>query len=143
MLSPAQIVARLGDRFSLLSDGGRTAVPRHQTLRALVDWSYELLFDDEQRALAALSVFRNRFSMDDAEAVCTAVGLERGDVVDVVGRLVAKSLVTADRGSLALLVTIRDYAAERLDAARARRRRGDRPTRCASSTSPWRSVHRS
>ena len=75
-------------------------MPRHQTLRALVDWSYELLFDDERRALAALSVFRNRFAMDDAEAVCIAVGLERGDVVDVVGRLVAKSLVTADRGSL-------------------------------------------
>jgi predicted ATPase/Flp pilus assembly protein TadD len=115
VLSPAQIASRLGDRFGVLTDGGRTAVPRHQTLRALVDWSYDLLFDDERRALAALSVFRNRFSMDDAEAVCTAVGLERGDVVDVVGRLVAKSLVTADRGSLGLLVTIRDYAAERLD----------------------------
>jgi tetratricopeptide (TPR) repeat protein len=85
-------------------------------LRALVDWSYELLFEDERRALAALSVFRNRFTMDDAEAVCSAVGVERGDVVDVVGRLVAKSLVTADRGSLGLLVTIRDYATERLDA---------------------------
>ena len=116
VLSPAQIASRLGDRFSVLSDGGRTAVPRHQTLRSLVDWSYELLFDDERKALAALSVFRNRFSMDDAEAVCAAVGLERSDVVDVVGRLVAKSLVTGDRGSLSMLVTIRDYAAERLDA---------------------------
>ena len=115
VLSPTEISSRLGDRFGVLSDGGRTAVPRHQTLRALVDWSYELLFDDERRALAALSVFRNRFSMADAEAVCTAVGLERDDVVDVVGRLVAKSLVTADRGSLGLLVTIRDYGAERLD----------------------------
>ena len=116
VLSPAEISARLGDRFSVLSDGGRTAAPRHQTLRALVDWSYELLFDDERRALAALSVFRNGFAMEDAEAVCTAVGLDRADVVGVVGRLVAKSLVTADRGSLGLLVTIRDYAAERLDA---------------------------
>jgi predicted ATPase/DNA-binding SARP family transcriptional activator len=116
VLSPAEIVSRLGNRFSVLSHGTRTAVPRHQTLRALVDWSYELLFDDERRALAALSVFRNRFTMDDAEAVCSAVGLERGDVVDVVGRLVAKSLVTSDRGSLGLLVTIRDYGAERLDA---------------------------
>jgi predicted ATPase len=115
VLSPAEIVARLGDRFSVLNAGTRTAVPRHQTLRALVDWSYELLFDDERRALAALSVFRNRFTMDDAEAVCSAVGLERGDVVDLVGRLVAKSLVTADRRALGLLVTIRDYAAERLD----------------------------
>ena len=78
VLSPAEIASRLGDRFSVLSQGGRTAVPRHQTLRALVDWSYELLFDDERRALAALSVFRNRFTMDDAEAVCIAVGLERG-----------------------------------------------------------------
>jgi predicted ATPase/DNA-binding SARP family transcriptional activator len=116
VLAPAEIMSRLGNRFSVLSQGGRTAVPRHQTLRALVDWSYELLFDDEQRALAALSVFRNRFTMDDAEAVCSAVGLERGDIVDVVGRLVAKSLVMADRGSLGLLVTIRDYGAERLDA---------------------------
>ena len=116
VLSPAEIVSRLGDRFGVLGHGGRTAVPRHQTLRALVDWSYELLFDDERRALAALSVFRNRFRMDDAEAVCSAVGIERGDVVDVVDRLVAKSLMTADRGSLGLLVTIRDYAAERLDA---------------------------
>ena len=63
VLSPAEISSRLGDRFSVLTDGGRTAAPRHQTLRALVDWSYELLFDDERRALAALSVFRNRFSM--------------------------------------------------------------------------------
>jgi predicted ATPase/DNA-binding SARP family transcriptional activator len=115
VLSPAEIASRLGNRFRVLSDGGRTAVPRHQTLRSLVDWSYELLFEDERRALAALSVFRNRFAMDDAEAVCSAVGLERGDVVEVVGRLVAKSLVTADHGSLGLLVTIRDYAAERLD----------------------------
>ena len=116
VLSPAEIMSRLGNRFSILSQGGRTAVPRHQTLRALVDWSYELLFDDERRALAALSVFRNRFTMDDAEAVCSSMGLDRDDVVDLVGRLVAKSLVTADRGSLGLLVTIRDYAAERLDA---------------------------
>ena len=116
VLSPAEIASRLGNRFSVLNDGGRTAAPRHQTLRALVDWSYELLFDDERRALAALSVFRNRFAMADAEAVCVAVGLDRDDVVDVVGRLVAKSLVIADRGSLGLLVTIRDYGAERLEA---------------------------
>jgi predicted ATPase/DNA-binding SARP family transcriptional activator len=115
VLSPAEIASRLGDRFGVLTEGGRTAAPRHQTLRALVDWSYELLFDDERRALAALSVFRNRFTMDDAEAICTAVGIERGDVVGVVGRLVAKSLVTADRGSLGVLVTIRDYGAERLE----------------------------
>lgn len=115
VLSPAEIASRLGNRFGVLSDGGRTAAPRHQTLRALVDWSYDLLFDDERRALAALAVFRNRFTMDDAEAVCTAVGLDRGDVVDVVGRLVAKSLVTADRGSLGLLVTIREYGAKRLE----------------------------
>ena len=116
VLSPAEIASRLGDRFGVLSHGGRTAVPRHQTLRALVDWSYELLFEDERRALAALSVFRSRFTMDDAEAVCTAVGLDRADVIDIVGRLVDKSLVAADRGSLGMLVTIRDYAAERLDA---------------------------
>jgi predicted ATPase/DNA-binding SARP family transcriptional activator len=115
VLPTAEIASRLSDRFSVLSQGGRNAVPRHQTLRALVDWSYELLFEDERLALAALSVFRNRFTIDDAEAVCSAVGLERGDVVDVVGRLATKSLVHADRGSLGMLVTIRDYGAERLD----------------------------
>ena len=115
VLSPADIAARLGNRFSVLTDGERTAAPRHQTLRALVDWSYELLFDDERRALAAVSVFRGQFSIADAEAVCLAVGLERDDVVGVIGRLAAKSLVIADRGSLRLLVTIRDYGAERLD----------------------------
>ncbi|WP_182901415.1 BTAD domain-containing putative transcriptional regulator [Microbispora sp. H10830] len=106
-LSAGQIAERLGDRFRLLTGGSRTAMPRHQTLRAVVEWSWDLL-DAGERALAArLAVFAGGATLEAAEQVC------EGDV-DVLGRLVDKSLVVFDGGRYRMLETIKAYAAERL-----------------------------
>jgi predicted ATPase len=114
-----QIAARLQDRFRLLSGGARDAAERHRTLRAAVEWSYDLLFDDEQRAFCALAVFPGTFDLDAAEAVCEAVGLEGADVVDLVAHLVDKSLVITDGGRYRMLETLRRFGLERVaDAAR-------------------------
>src|SRR6266545_4481255 len=103
-----QIAARLGDRFRLLSGGSRTALPRHQTLQAVVDWSWDLLDEAEQRLARRLSVFLDGATLEAAEAVC-------GGDLDVLGALVDKSFVTlGDDGRYRMLETIRAYAAERL-----------------------------
>jgi predicted ATPase len=126
VLSVEQIAARLADRFQLLTTGPRTALPRQQTLRALIDWSYDLLSPSERALLRGLSVFAGGFSLEAAEAVCEGEACsEEGDsVLDVLARLVDKSLVVSElveieepgRGrQLAaryrLLETIREYAA--------------------------------
>ena len=113
LLTPRQVADRLDDRFRLLTNGARTALPRQQTLRAVVDWSWDLLDAAEREVLAACSVFVGGASLEDLDAV---VGT---DVLDVLGRLVAKSLVVADRlddGTMRyrLLETIREYARDRL-----------------------------
>ncbi|MCT9929540.1 AfsR/SARP family transcriptional regulator [Planotetraspora sp. A-T 1434] len=106
-LSAEVIADRLGDRFRLLTGGSRTAMPRHQTLRSVVEWSWDLL-DEEERALAArLAVFAGGATLESAEQVC------EGDP-DVLGRLVDKSLVVFDGERYRMLETIRAYAAERL-----------------------------
>jgi len=114
MMSPAQIAERLHDRFRLLSGGRRTAVGRQQTLRAAVDWSYQLLTGDEREFLDRLSVFVGGWSIESAEAVCG----QDLDVLGVLGALVSKSLVVATRARegvrYSLLETIRQYAGERL-----------------------------
>jgi len=116
LLSAHQLADRLDDRFDLLADGARTVDPRHQTLQAAIDWSYELLPDTERAVLRRLSVFPADFSLEAAEAVTGA-----GDVVGLLGRLVDKSLVVASltEDGLAvryrLLETVRQYAAEKLD----------------------------
>ncbi|MBG0830784.1 winged helix-turn-helix domain-containing protein [Planomonospora sp. ID67723] len=117
-LSAEQIAARLDDRFRLLTGGSRTALPRHQTLRAVVEWSWDLL-DDQERTLAGrLSVFAGGVTLDAAEQVCSGAGLDRADVLDMLARLVDKSLVTTAEDGTApryrMLETIRAYAAERL-----------------------------
>jgi hypothetical protein len=118
MLSVEQIEARLGDRFRLLTAGSRTALPRQQTLRALVDWSYTLLQDTERVLFRRLSVFAGGWTLEAAEVVCAGEGLEPYDVVDLTMQLVDKSLVIADehRGQLRyrMLETISEYARERL-----------------------------
>ncbi|MBS2962455.1 winged helix-turn-helix domain-containing protein [Actinocrinis puniceicyclus] len=113
LLTARQVADRLDDRFRLLTAGARTALPRQQTLRAVVDWSWELLDGQEREVLAACSVFVGGASLEDVEAVAGA------EVLDVLGRLVAKSLVVADRlddGAMRyrLLETIREYARARL-----------------------------
>ena len=115
-LTPAQVADRLDDRFGLLSMGSRAALPRHQTLRAIVDWSWELLDEPERAVLRRLSVFRGGATPESAEAVCALSG-DRGPVVDLIASLVDKSLVTATgehEVRYHLLETVRAYAADRL-----------------------------
>ncbi|KDN76741.1 regulator [Streptomyces olindensis] len=117
MLTPRQIADRLDDRFRLLTSGSRTVLPRQQTLRAVVDWSWDLLDEDERDVLRRLSVFSGGCDLPAAEAVCGPVALE------ALGSLVDRSLVVAaPPGEQAdgemryrLLETVAEYAAERLD----------------------------
>jgi predicted ATPase/DNA-binding SARP family transcriptional activator len=115
---PEQIAARLSDRFRLLTGGSRTALPRHQTLLALIDWSYELLSEGERVLLRRLSVFAGGWSWEAAQAVC---GDGLGDeVLDSLVSLVDKSLIVVEEpmeaaeGRYRLLETIRQYAREKL-----------------------------
>jgi predicted ATPase/class 3 adenylate cyclase len=115
-LSVQDIAARLGDRFALLKGGDRTALPRQQTLRALIDWSHDLLDEDERTLLRRLAVFAGGFTLDAVEDVGADPVLARDDVLDVLTRLVEKSLVAMDgaSGRYRLLETVREYAQERL-----------------------------
>jgi predicted ATPase/DNA-binding SARP family transcriptional activator len=117
--SPHDLVSRLDDRFRLLTGGARTAFPRQQTLRAVVDWSYDLLFDDERRVFERLSLFAGRFGISAAEAVCADETIRKDDVAELLARLVDKSLVTASKtaGStdFRLLQTLAQYGRECLD----------------------------
>ena len=117
-LSVPEISSRLDQRFGLLTGGSRTALPRHQTLRALIDWSYDLLNPAEQLVLDRLSVFAGGWTLEAAGAVTSADDAGEWQVLDHLAALVGKSLVLAEeaRGSTRyrLLETIRHYAAERL-----------------------------
>jgi predicted ATPase/DNA-binding CsgD family transcriptional regulator len=117
-LSVSEISSRLDQRFRLLTGGSRTALPRHQTLRALIDWSYDLLHPEEQLLLGRLSVFAGGWTLEAAEAVTSPGGTGDWQVLDQLTALVGKSLVQADevQGSTRyrLLETVRHYAAERL-----------------------------
>jgi predicted ATPase/DNA-binding SARP family transcriptional activator len=120
VLTPAQVAERLDDRFRLLAVGSRTSLPRHQTLRAVVDWSWELLDETERLVLRRLSVFSGGATPAAAEQVCAFDGSPAAEFIDVIASLVDKSLVTAtgDREvRYGLLETVRAYAAERLAAA--------------------------
>ena len=118
-LSVADINTRLMDRYKLLTGGARVLEERQQTLRALVDWSYELLTEPEQTVLNRLSVFSGGFDMPAAEAVCGADPLAQGDVLDYIESLLEKSLVMLDdreeHTRYRMLETIRDYAREKLE----------------------------
>ncbi|MCX5125446.1 BTAD domain-containing putative transcriptional regulator [Streptomyces sp. NBC_00347] len=123
LLTPRQIADRLDDRFRLLTGGSRTHLPRQQTLRAVVDWSWDLLDEPERAVLRRLSVFAGGCDLDAAEAVCADGGsldrLDGADVADLLGSLVDKSLVVAAPDGPAgmryrLLETVGEYAADRL-----------------------------
>ncbi|MEU2612199.1 BTAD domain-containing putative transcriptional regulator [Micromonospora sp. NPDC007271] len=118
-LPPVEIAARLHDRFALLTAGARTSEARHRTLRATLDWSHDLLSEAERRLLRRLAVFRGGWDLAAAEQVCAFDGLARDDVLDLLFRLVDRSLVVPDptTGRFRLLVTIREYAAARLGEA--------------------------
>jgi predicted ATPase/class 3 adenylate cyclase len=113
LFTPEQIAARLDDRFKLLTGGVRTALPRQQTLRALIDWSYHLLNETEQRALRGLAVFSGGWTIEAAESV-----LGEADALDGLQGLVNKSLVIVDeqegKSRYRYLETIRQYAMEKL-----------------------------
>jgi predicted ATPase/class 3 adenylate cyclase len=118
-MSPREIAARLDERFRLLTGGRRTAVERHQTLRATVDWSYSMLRVHEQTVFDRLGVFAGSFDATAAEAITSGDGIEPWDVLDALSDLVAKSMVvperTADGTRYQLLETMRAYARDRLD----------------------------
>jgi predicted ATPase/DNA-binding winged helix-turn-helix (wHTH) protein len=111
------VAARLDDRFRLLMGGSRTALPRQQTMRATLDWSYELLSESERVVLRRLGVFVGAFTLDAAGAVAASDDIPAADVVDAVASLVGKSLVSADVGGAIvhyrLLETTRAYAREK------------------------------
>jgi predicted ATPase/DNA-binding CsgD family transcriptional regulator len=132
VLSPEQIAARLDDRFRLLTGGSRRAMPRHQTLHALIDWSYELLSEAEATLFRRLSVFAGGWTLQACEAVCaderlvgsssaqdSSASVSPAEVLDVLGGLVNKSLITVEReGDIVhgylMLETMRQYAQEKL-----------------------------
>ena len=113
-----QVATRLDDRFRLLTGGSRTSVARHQTLRATIDWSYDLLTESERAVLRRLSVFAAGASLEAAESVCAGDPVDGMDVLDLLGRLVEKSLVftdpTSSEAHFRLLETVREYARGRL-----------------------------
>lgn len=118
VLSPPQILLRLKDRFQFLTGGGRIALPRQQTLRAAIDWSYDMLTEPERAVLRRLSVFAGGCTLAAAEAVATGVKVDASRVLDLLSNLVNKSLVIARNGTAEmrfhLLQTIRQYADARL-----------------------------
>ena len=119
MLGVTELAAHLHDRFNLLTSGPRTALRRHQTLRATLDWSFELLSETERVILRRVAIFAGAFSLEAATAVAPTAGLAPLDVVDGLASLVEKSLVTPESDRVIvryrLLETTRAYALEKLD----------------------------
>lgn len=119
VLSLQQLAHRLGERFTLLSAGGRGVLPRHQTLHALIAWSYDLLSDPEKQLLRASAVFRGDWTIDAAEAVCAGMAMDGRAVIDVLEALVDKSLINVrtenDCDRYRLLETTREFANDRLN----------------------------
>lgn len=117
--SAEQIAEQLDQCFRLLTGGSRTALPKHKTLQASIDWSWQLLHEEEQILLRRLSVFAGGWTLDSAEAVCAGDGVEPQDVSDLLAQLVNKSLVVNEceprpEARYRMLETIRAYALERL-----------------------------
>ncbi len=122
MLSSQQILKRLDDRFNLLTSGLRTSLPRHQTLRATIDWSYTLLSSQEQLLFERLSVFSGGWTLEAGESVCGGEGIEKHEILNLLTELLNKSLILADRKQgtemrYRMLETIRQYARTKLSQA--------------------------
>src|SRR5262249_13748686 len=128
-LSVGQIASRLGDRFHLLTGGSRTALPRQQTLYALISWSYDLLSEDERVLLCHLSVCAGGWTMQAAEQISAECGVQSAELdnsalctlhstLDVLSSLIDKSLVLSEEGEAdiryRMLETVREYAREKL-----------------------------
>ncbi|MCH8275181.1 MAG: tetratricopeptide repeat protein [Armatimonadetes bacterium] len=115
VLTPRQIAERLKDRFKVLKATGRTAVPRHQTLEATLDWSHELLSEEEKALLRRLAVFSGGWTLEQAEDICQDSAISPEGVLDLLSHLVAKSLVIVEEGlsersRYRMLETVRQYA---------------------------------
>jgi predicted ATPase len=121
MLSPQQLARRLDERFRVLTGGDRSALPRQQTMRALIDWSYDLLTEAEKAIFRRLSIFAGGFTLETASAVCADDALDELAVLDLLTSLVDKSLVQSELGDAGtryrLLESTRQYASEKLMAA--------------------------
>jgi predicted ATPase/class 3 adenylate cyclase len=144
-MSPVEIAALLDERFRLLTGGRRTAVERHQTLRATVDWSFSLLDERSRQVFERLGVFAGSFDGSAAAAVAATEGIDEWDVREALAGLVRQSLVNADANvegvtRYSMLETLRQYAVERLDAAQAsdrwRLRHAEHYARVAESIGP-------
>ncbi|HET6561564.1 MAG TPA: BTAD domain-containing putative transcriptional regulator, partial [Marmoricola sp.] len=119
-LSPVEVSQRLANRFTLLTSGARTADQRQQTLRATVDWSYQLLSETEQGVFDRLSVFQGGWTLMSAEGVLGDEDTDTGAVLDTIGRLVEQSMVVVEPGPTSryrMLETLRQYAAQRLESS--------------------------
>lgn len=120
-LPVAQLAARLDNMFQLLTAGSRTALPRHQTLRAMIDWSYDLLSDSEQLLFQRLAIFHGGWTLEAAESICSGAGLEFDAILDLLSQLVDKSLViveeTESEVRYRMLEPVRQYATEKLQAS--------------------------
>jgi predicted ATPase/DNA-binding XRE family transcriptional regulator len=118
MFSTEQIAGKLNESFNLLTGGSRIALPRQQTLRALIDWSYDLLSESERLLLLRLAVFAGGWTLELAEQVCSDERISQHEVLDMVGRLLDKSLVVIVEGGMGtryrMLETVRQYAREKL-----------------------------
>ncbi|HEY3475724.1 MAG TPA: tetratricopeptide repeat protein, partial [Anaerolineales bacterium] len=121
VLSLSQISERLDDRFRLLTGGSRTAAPQHQTLQAAIDWSYDLLSPSEQTLFRRLAVFVNGWTLEAAEFICSGVGIQSEEVLELLTQLISKSLVnreeTINKPRYRMLETIRAYALKKLEAS--------------------------
>jgi predicted ATPase/transcriptional regulator with XRE-family HTH domain len=121
VFSPAQLATRLDERFAILTHGNRTALPRQQTMRATIDWSYDLLTEPERMLLRRVSVFAGGWTLDAALGVCATDPLDENAVVEVLTSLVEKSLVVAELevadGRYRLLESTHAYALEKLVAS--------------------------
>lgn len=117
-VSVEQIAVRLQDRFRLLTTGGRTVVPRHQTLRSLVDWSHDLLSEPARTLLRRLAIFAGGWTLEAAESICAGDGIDEAAILDLLSQLLDKSLALAEQHETEkryrLLETVRQYAAEKL-----------------------------
>lgn len=117
-LSVHQLSARLKERFRILTGGSRTALPRHQTMRALIDWSYDLLTSTEKTVLRRVAVFAGTFTLEAASEICSDQQIKTWDVLELLSSLISKSLVAAElcgsQQQYRLLESTRQYAAEKL-----------------------------
>ena len=146
LLSPRQIEERLTERFQILTGGSHLALPRHQTMRATIDWSYDLLETNEKLLFSRLSIFASSFSLEAAGEVCADEAIEKAAMLDLLGLLADKSLVSSESHAAVhrfrLLESLRAYASEKLqnDAQRMRRRHAEYYTGFAENAAVWASA---